>query len=159
MCCWLFSDTLPYRIFFLKTANYILYFLLLKKCGTPKRSYTKWVSKLFRNPRLQNKGPQLFLLYHYYLVYKVLRARPLLLFIYLFLLFHFFKFYFILLYNTVLVLPYINMNLPRLYTCSQSWTPLPPLSPYHQTSTFKISIYVYEPILILLTHDWLFFNI
>ena len=32
----------------------------------------------------------------------------------------FFKFYFILLYNTVLVLPYINMNLPRVYTCSQS---------------------------------------
>ena len=25
-----------------------------------------------------------------------------------------------LLYNTVLVLPYINMNLPRVYTCSPS---------------------------------------
>ena len=23
------------------------------------------------------------------------------------------------------------MNLPRVYTCSQSWTPLPPPSPYH----------------------------
>ena len=33
-----------------------------------------------------------------------------------------FFFYFILLYNTVLVLPYINMNSPRVYTCSQSWT-------------------------------------
>ena len=32
----------------------------------------------------------------------------------------FFKFYFILLYNTVLVLPYINMNLPQVYMCSQS---------------------------------------
>ena len=31
--------------------------------------------------------------------------------------------YFILLYSTVLVLPYINMNSPRVYTCSQSWTP------------------------------------
>ena len=31
------------------------------------------------------------------------------------------KFYFILLYNTALVLPYINMNLPRVYT----WTPNP----------------------------------
>ena len=40
-------------------------------------------------------------------------------------------FYFILLYNTVLVLPYINMNPPRVYMSSQSWTPLPPLSPYH----------------------------
>ena len=34
-----------------------------------------------------------------------------------------FKFYFILLYNTVLVLPYIDMNLPRVYMSSQSWTP------------------------------------
>ena len=42
-----------------------------------------------------------------------------------------FKFYFILLSNTVLVLPYINMNPPWVYTCSQSWTPLSPPSPYH----------------------------
>ena len=42
-----------------------------------------------------------------------------------------FLFYFILLYNTVLVLPYINMNPPQVYTCSQSWSPLPPPSPYH----------------------------
>ena len=34
-------------------------------------------------------------------------------------------------YNIVLVLPYINMNLPRVYMCSPSWTPLPPPSPYH----------------------------
>ena len=42
-----------------------------------------------------------------------------------------FYFYFILLYNTVLVLPYIDMNLPRVYMSSQSWTPLPPPTPYH----------------------------
>ena len=30
-----------------------------------------------------------------------------------------------LVYNIVLVLPYINMNLPRVYTCSPSWSPLP----------------------------------
>ena len=36
----------------------------------------------------------------------------------------FFKLY--LFYNTVLVLPYINMNLPRVYLSSHSWTPLPP---------------------------------
>ena len=42
----------------------------------------------------------------------------------------FFFFNFILLYSTVLVLPYINMNPPRVYTCSQSWTPFPPPSPY-----------------------------
>ena len=28
----------------------------------------------------------------------------------------------------LLVLPYINMNPPWVYTCSQSWTPLPPPS-------------------------------
>ena len=42
-----------------------------------------------------------------------------------------FYFYFILLYNTVLVLPYIDMNLPRVYMSSQSWIPLPPPTPYH----------------------------
>ena len=40
-------------------------------------------------------------------------------------------FYFILLYNTVLVLPYIDMNPPQLYMSSQSWTPLPPPTSYH----------------------------
>ena len=34
--------------------------------------------------------------------------------------FIFYFFYFILLYNTVLVLPYIDMNPPRVYTSSQS---------------------------------------
>ena len=41
---------------------------------------------------------------------------------YLFIYFNF-NFYFIFLYNTVLVLPYIDMNLPRVYMSSQSWTP------------------------------------
>ena len=34
-----------------------------------------------------------------------------------------FFFYFILLYNTVLVLPYIDMNPPRVYMRSQTWNP------------------------------------
>ena len=34
-----------------------------------------------------------------------------------------------------MVLPYINMNLPQLYTCSQSWTLLPPPSPYHPSGS------------------------
>ena len=42
-----------------------------------------------------------------------------------------FNFYFILLYNTVLVLPYIDTNLPRVYMSSQSWTLLPPPTAYH----------------------------
>ena len=57
----------------------------------------------------------------------ILLHVPFVLFFFLF----FFKFYFILLYNTVLVLRYINMNLPRVYICSQSWTLLPPPSLYH----------------------------
>ena len=38
---------------------------------------------------------------------------------------------FILRYNTVLVLTYIDMNHPRVYMSSQSWTPLPLPTPYH----------------------------
>ena len=40
-------------------------------------------------------------------------------------------FIFILLYNTVLILPYIDMNPPRVYMSSQTWTPLPPPTSYH----------------------------
>ena len=46
-----------------------------------------------------------------------------------------FHFYFILLYNTVLVLPYIDMNLPQVYMCSQYWTLLPPPSTYHPSGS------------------------
>ena len=42
-----------------------------------------------------------------------------------------FYFYFILLYNTLLVLPYIDINPPRVYVSSQTWIPLPSSSPYH----------------------------
>ena len=34
-----------------------------------------------------------------------------------------------------MILPYINMNLPRVYTCSPSGTPLPPPSPYHPSGS------------------------
>ena len=47
-----------------------------------------------------------------------------------------FNFYFILLYNTILVLPYIDMNPPHVYMSSQSWTPLPPPTPYHLSGSF-----------------------
>ena len=58
------------------------------------------------------------------------------------------------LYNIILVLPYINMNLPRLYTCFQSWTPLPPPSPYHpfessQCTSPKHPISCIEPGLVI----------
>ena len=49
-----------------------------------------------------------------------------------------FSSFFFLLYNIVLVLPYINMHLPRVYTCSPSWTPLPPpSSPKHPVSCIE----------------------
>ena len=49
---------------------------------------------------------------------------------------YFFKFYFIFkLYNIVLVLPNIEMNLPQVYMCSPSWTLLLPPSPYHPTGS------------------------
>ena len=34
-----------------------------------------------------------------------------------------------------MVLPYVNMNLPRVYTCSPSQTSLPPPSPYHPSGS------------------------
>ena len=40
-----------------------------------------------------------------------------------------------LLYNIVVVLPYIDMNLPWVYMCSPSWTPLPPPSPSHPSGS------------------------
>ena len=59
----------------------------------------------------------------------------------------FFKnFYFILLYNTMLVLPYIDMNPPQVYTSSQSWIPLPPPTPYHLSGsspcTWTLKIFI-----------------
>ena len=53
----------------------------------------------------------------------------------LFLFFLSFFFFFFLLYNIVLVLPYIDMNLPLVYMCSPSWTLLPPPSPYHPSGS------------------------
>ena len=55
---------------------------------------------------------------------------------FLLLLFFFnFYFYFILLYNTVLVLPYIDMNPPQVYMSSQPWTLRPPPLPYHPSGS------------------------
>ena len=63
-------------------------------------------------------------------------------------------FFFNLLYNTVLVLPYINMNPPRVYMSSQSWTPLPLPSLYHlsglsQYTSPKHSLSCIEPRLVI----------
>ena len=53
-------------------------------------------------------------------------------------------------YNIVLVLPYINMNLPRVCMCSPSCTSLPPPSPYHpsgssQCTSPKHPVSCFEP--------------
>ena len=45
------------------------------------------------------------------------------------------SFYFFLLYNTVLVLPYIDMNPPQVYMSSQPWTLRPPPLPYHPSGS------------------------
>ena len=55
-----------------------------------------------------------------------------------------------LLYNIALVLPYINMNPPRVYTCSLSWTLLPPPSLYRpsgssQCTSPKYTVSCIEP--------------
>ena len=55
-----------------------------------------------------------------------------------------------LLYNIVLVLPYINMNPPQVYTYSPSWTPLTPPAPYHpsgssQCTSPKLPVSCLEP--------------
>ena len=42
---------------------------------------------------------------------------------------------FILLYNIVLVLLYIDLNLPWVYMCSPSWNPLPPSSQPHPSES------------------------
>ena len=62
----------------------------------------------------------------------------------------FFFIYLFLLYNIVLVLPYINMHPPWVYTCSPSWTPFPPHSPYHpsgssQCTSPKLPVSCIEP--------------
>ena len=41
----------------------------------------------------------------------------------------------LLIYNIVLVLPYINMNPPQVYTCSPSLTRFPPPSPYQPSGS------------------------
>ena len=44
-------------------------------------------------------------------------------------------YYYFWLYNIVWILPYINMHPPQVYTCSQSWTLLPPPAPYHPSGS------------------------
>ena len=45
-----------------------------------------------------------------------------------------------------IVLPYINMNPPWVYTCSQSWTPLPPPSPYHLSWVIPVLYFSISPV-------------
>ena len=66
-----------------------------------------------------------------------------------------------LLYNIVLVLPYVNMHPPRVYTCSPSWTPLPLPSPYHpsgssQCTSPKLPVSCIEPGLLQTMLSWTF---
>ena len=64
-----------------------------------------------------------------------------------------------LIYDIVLVLPYIDMNPPRMYTCSPSWIPLPLPSPFHpsgssQCTSPKHPVSCFEPGLVIhFTYD------
>ena len=68
-----------------------------------------------------------------------MNIRSILFFFFFFLIspfsFFFFSCTFFLIYNILLVLPYINTNPPRVYTCSPSCTPFPPPSPYHPSGS------------------------
>ena len=52
----------------------------------------------------------------------------------------FFQFY-LFIYNIVLVLPYIDMNLPWVYMCSQFRMPFPPPSPFHPSGSSQSTLY------------------
>ena len=79
-----------------------------------------------------------------------------------------FYFYFILLYNTVLVLPYTDMNPPWVYMSSQTWTP--PATPYHLSGSspctspkhpvfcieHRLAIYLFYFLQVILKRDLLF---
>ena len=92
-----------------------------------------WESRHKGWKRRKNKGWDLNKPRHPSLHQDSQTVKPL---AFLFFSFFFFLIYlFILLYNIVLVLPYINMNPPWVYTCSPSWSPLPPPSPYHPSGS------------------------
>ena len=85
-----------------------------------------------------------------HLTFRTQRCFLFFIFQHLKIMFFFLIFFFFLLYNIVLVLPYINMHPPRVYTCSPSWTPLPPPSPYHpsgssQCTSPKLPVSCIEP--------------
>ena len=71
-------------------------------------------------------SPQVWHILNYYILFFLIYY-----FIYLFI--------YLLLYNIVLILPYINMNPPRVYMCSPSWTPLLPPSPSHPSGSSQCS--------------------
>ena len=89
-----------------------------------------WLKILPRgNPIVVWSGPDIFIFLRTFKGCKAQEKDPdtsvltfsAVIFIYLFIYF----IYLFLLYNIVLVLPHINMNPPRVYTCSLSWTPPP----------------------------------
>ena len=45
-------------------------------------------------------------------------------------------------------LPYINMNLAQVYTCSPSWTPLLPPFPYHPSGSSQCTSLVFYVLLV-----------
>ena len=68
-------------------------------------------------------------------------------------------FFFFLLYNSVLVLPYIDLTPPWVYMCSPSWNPLPPPSPPYSSASSQCTSpehpvsYIETGLVILFTYD------
>ena len=108
----------------------------------------KWL-KLFHLGSAEITFSQIFKIYNIFFFFTIW------IFYLIFFQADFILFYFIiifLLYN--IVLPYINMHPPRVYTCSPSWTPLPPASPYHpsgssQCTSPKLPVSCIEPGLVI----------
>ena len=91
------------------------------------------------------------MIFFFFLFFLNFFALYFIIFIYLFIYFLF--------YNTVLVLPYIDLNPPQVYMSSQSWTPFPAPFPYHlsgssQCTSPKHPVSCIEPRLVIhFLHD------
>ena len=106
-----------------------------------------WLVNIFDHFR-QEFQVSLFKMYHFFFILKEN-------YIYFIFLISFFKFYFIFtLYNIVLVLPNIEMNLPQVYLCSPSWTLLPPPSPYPSHPSAPARCTTFESIFLITPKPW-----
>ena len=108
---------------------------LWKKLNISQRRISQILFKIMKFPNLSIMEHRSRLKENLKYIFPQLIKIYLFIYFFKFLTLYFAVFFFFLLYNIVLVLPYINMNPPRVYTCSPSWTLLPPPSPYHPSGS------------------------